>query len=295
MDSSGSNNADSRGQKPPKPSGTRPGTQGPMASSASYFAYYIPIDPPTSALASPFPPGPYDRRGYYIPPITAIHMTNATQYTKHGPYTAQGSDQHQPPVPSTHVTALHSKLSEVTQSDNLNHPISGRRSDLGPLAVRPNSDFVVVYLSIVGPPLVFKKQDGREHEPGQISRARLSAAWHRPDVRAALWSHPETRRQLLDSVFAPPEPMSFEEANKVLLNDIRLPLRLELTQEEFRKGLSLLYPSQAGSVYHISEWAIACPKCGEEVVGYATDALWNERYLNHRKNMCGRTSDAIYP
>lgn len=167
-----------------------------------------------------------------------------------------------------------------------NHPTNARPLELGPLAVRPDSDFVVVYLSVAGPPLFFNKQNGREYEPGRISRAQLSAAWQRPSVRAVLWSHPEMRRQLLVSLFKPPGPTTFEEANKVMLNNICLPLRLELKQEEFWKGVGQLYPSHAGSVYHITEWAIACPKCGKEVMGYASDALWSGRYWNHRRNLC---------
>ena len=148
----------------------------------------------------------------------------------------------------------------------------------------------MLYLSLSGPSLFFKKQS--EPEQWRINRARISAQWHRKSVRSVLWSHPETRRQLLVSLFRPPEPMSFEEADKTMLNHMRLPIRLDLTQEDFLNAIHRLYPSDTGSPYLISEWDMACPKCGKEVTGYPSDSLWNERYLTHRRDACGKTSEA---
>ncbi len=86
--------------------------------------------------------------------------------------------------------------------------------------------------------------------------------------------------------------MSFEEADKTVLNHMRIPIRLDLTQEDFWKAIHRLYPSDTGNPYSISEWAMVCPKCGKEVIGYPSDSLWSERYLTHRRDACGNTWEA---
>ena len=103
--------------------------------------------------------------------------------------------------------------------------------------------------------------------------------------------NPKKRQQELISLFEPKEPMTPEQAAKVPLNNIRLPLPLALTQAEFWKIVLSLFPSNVGGVYRVLEWAIACPTCAQEVVGQASDALWSMRYTDHRKSLCGKISN----
>lgn len=267
MDVSGNNNVPSRAQGPPKPSDAQAGTRGPNTSSVSEWS---------------FTPGPYDRRGYYIPPSTAGRLPNTIAS---GPPSAQGPARQIPTTSSTHIAAPQIQPAGVPPSHNT-------PSTESPPVIDPSSICVMVYLSMDGAPFSFNKQSGPSTpvEKAWITRAQLSAAWLRPSVRSVLWANPETRRQIIASI-SNPAPMSFEEAKNVVLNNVGWSARLNTTQEVFWKSLRFFFPLKAGSRYHISEWAMLCAQCGKEITGYASDALWNERYLHHRTHSCGRIEE----
>ncbi|KJA15979.1 hypothetical protein HYPSUDRAFT_207393 [Hypholoma sublateritium FD-334 SS-4] len=273
MDLNDGNNAPSRGQGLPKPHDAPAGTQGQIAAPAAHILHGIPINQPTPASEWSFTPGPYDRRGYYIPPQAVVHQANSTPQ---GPSSAEEPNRQPPGSSSTRFTAPGKTADGVTQPHR-------RVTEL---------PFVLVYLSIAGPPLSFHHQVGwQPNVAAWVGRAQLSAAWQCPSVRAVLWGNLQTRKQLFHSCCRPPEPMSFEDSKKVMLNDVRLILRQELTQDEFWKMVRTLYPDAPGSPYHVSEWAIGCATCGKEVLGYASDTLWIERYLSHRKHACVKTPE----
>ncbi|KJA15980.1 hypothetical protein HYPSUDRAFT_207394 [Hypholoma sublateritium FD-334 SS-4] len=266
MDVNNNNNAPSRGQGLPKPSNAPAGTQDQIAAPVAHIA-------PVFELC--FTPGPYDLGGYYTAAQTVLCQMN---YTSQGPCSTQGPDRQPPGASSTSVTAP-----EKT-ADGVTHPrkcIADREFP-----------FVVVYLSIAGPPLSIQNQIGwKPNLAAWLDRARLSAAWQHPSVRDVLWGNRQTRLELFRSFCRPPEPISFEDCRKVMLNDVRLLLRHELTQDEFWRIVRGLYPDAPDNLYHVSEWAIGCATCGKEVQGYANDTLWIERYLTHRKNACVKTPE----
>ena len=195
------------------------------------------------------------------------------------------------PVPSStaHLIARQNISGESTtpyKNITTNHP----HDDFRLLGIEMKSPYAVLYLSIGGPPLTFKS-DGLERHPNRIARVRLSAGWLSPSQRSVIWADPKKRQQELISLFEPKEPMTPEQASKVALNNIRLPLPLALTQAAFWKIVLSLYPSNVGGAYRVLEWAIACRTCGQEVVGQASDALWCMRYTDHRKSLCGKISN----
>ncbi|KJA25200.1 hypothetical protein HYPSUDRAFT_200082 [Hypholoma sublateritium FD-334 SS-4] len=274
MDVSENNNAPSRGQALPKPSDTRAGTQGQVTASAEQVAPRIPLDKSTPASEWSFTQGPYDQRGYYILPQTAVRPANATAQ---GPSSSQEPNHQLPAASSTRVTALVNTAAGATQ----------------PHKHITEFPYVAIYLSIAGPPLLFRHQDGLGSSLAWwASRAKMSAMWLRPSVRAVIWGHPETRQELIRSFSKPEARMSIEEIKRTIFNDVCLILSKESSQDAFWNVVRRLYPYAPHCPYHVSEWAIPCLTCGKEIVGYASDTLWIERYLSHRKNVCEKTLDA---
>ncbi|KJA14278.1 hypothetical protein HYPSUDRAFT_448559 [Hypholoma sublateritium FD-334 SS-4] len=264
-----SKNTTPRKQGPARPSDARAGAQGSRVSSGTY----------TSGSPSPARPRPYDRPGHQTPQKTSVRPSHDVQ----GP-------QRQTATSSAPITPKKKQATVNPPASNV-EVVSKSLFNLGPLQVFPDTDFIVLYVSAEGAPLFFGKHDEGQPVAWRLSRARVSTAWVRPSLRAALWANPDKRRQLLLSAFRVPEPMSVEESNQLVLNDIRLLLRLDTTQEDFWKTLESFFPSNLGIPYTITEWAIICPRCGMEVIGNVDDTLWSKRYLSHRKKVCGKPLD----
>lgn len=152
----------------------------------------------------------------------------------------------------------------------------------------------MLYVSLAAKPPALEKIAGGALHPAQVLRVVHSTRWHPPKVRAALWSSPETRRKVFEDWAKAPPPLSFAEACKVDLRHISTAVLPEMPQENFWQGMRRFYPCKDDIKCHISEWAMGCPNCDEEVVGYATDTHWSERYLHHRANVCGKSHLSTY-
>ncbi len=279
MDPNANNTSTTRGQIPPKPSDSQSGTQGQIPASVAYFPFVIPVYQQRPAPQWEFTPGPYDRQGYYIPPTAGARPDATEGKGNHSTHISGGQ-----PIPSSSTTH------PITRDSNV--ATTHQQSDIR-LLKDPKIPYVVLYISLGGPPFTFKSNSFGRH-PHQITRAQLSANWLTPSQRAAIWADSKKREQEIISLLAPKEPMTSEQAAKVALNNIRLPVPLGLTQAGFWTAILSLYPSDVPGPYRVLEWAMACPACGQEVVGFAKDALWCMRYLDHRKSLCGKTSIVIH-
>lgn len=263
MNTSGNNNTVSSGQGPRTPSDARAGTQAPITNFPTYLPYHMTFNQLPQFSASPFASGPYDLlEDFHTYRTTAAFPVNDT---------------------TRHPTAA--SLTRVPEDSNMPNGVVQSHVSTPP---RQISDYVMLYVTLAVKPPSLKKQEGGEMAPFQIIRVRQSAQWYPASVRAALWSSPGTRRKVFDDHAKPTAPMSFEEACKIDLRHISTTVLPELPQEKFWTGMRRMYPWQGDIQCHLSEWAMGCPNCEKEVIGYATDTHWSERYLHHRANLCGK-------
>ena len=154
-----------------------------------------------------------------------------------------------------------------------------------PKLLHDRSNFVMVYLTINGPPMYSNRgEPGNPISPSIFHRAWASVCFRPPHVRAELreqghwdpfaWTWREQRTLSESQLY-----------NKDLRGGATA-LPLHTTHERFWKYLWTLYPADVYNDFHIVQWAIECPVCSEEVVGYASDPQWNGRYIYHRENCC---------
>ena len=165
MDPNANNTSTTRGQLPPQPSDAQSGTRGLIPASVAYFPFVIPVYQQTSVSQWEVTPGPYDRRGYYIPPAASAPPADTARKGKHSAQISSG----QPVTPSTTHLIARQNISggSTTPYKNIttNHP----HDDFRLLGIEMKSPYAVLYLSIGGPPLTFKS-DGLEQHPIDVRR-----------------------------------------------------------------------------------------------------------------------------
>lgn len=150
--------------------------------------------------------------------------------------------------------------------------------------VHDKSNFVMLYLTISGPPFFTPREPGRSFSTGDFHRAWGSVTFRPPHVRAEL--REEGRWDPFEFPFKAQRTLSEAQVYNTDLRDVAFAIPLRTTNEAFWKYLRTLYSVRVCSTHYVVQWAIECPVCGEEVVGYASDPLWNGRYLYHRENDC---------
>lgn len=221
-------------------------------------ATYIPQDHPLFRLSSipelPSFPDLYTPQNYEIQ-HTAPSSARTTNVA-HDPYTAQRS------APATE--RLHTE-------------------SISP--ARDMSDFIMLYATITGPPFFTpRREPGAPPSTAEFHRAWASVTYRPESVRAT--RRDQGRWDPLAREFHAQRTLSEAQVYDTDLRAVAVAVPRRWTHGRFWKFVRTLYSAEVCSANCVLQWVVECPVCGEEVAGYASDPLWNGRYMYHQENCC---------
>ncbi|KJA14299.1 hypothetical protein HYPSUDRAFT_220556 [Hypholoma sublateritium FD-334 SS-4] len=249
-------------------------------------ATYIPQDHPLFQFSSipelpPLPesytPQSYQARHTTLPP--------ADPTTAHDPYFTHRSFPATEHVHSENVLPPRDRTAHDPYITHRSFPPTEHVHGENVLPTRDRSEFIMLYLTITGPPFFTNRcTPGTPPSPAEFHRAWASVKYRPESVREKRRN--QGRWDPLAQEFQEQRTLSDAEVYDTDLRNVAVAVPLRWTHDRFWKFVRTMYSSEVCSENHVVEWVVECPVCAEEVAGYASDPIWNGRYIYHQENCC---------
>ncbi|KJA14029.1 hypothetical protein HYPSUDRAFT_209051 [Hypholoma sublateritium FD-334 SS-4] len=251
-----------------------------ITASATYIPDYHPAKylPPIPELPSLHEP--HTRQSHDARHSTPAQATPSTAYSPSPP---QPYYRHSAAGALGHSTDHHRTRADAAPAHSASAPTEQLyTADMPP--VPDATACVMLYLTIGGPPFYTPRAPGRAFSPGAFHRAWASVTFRPAHERAALRA--AGRWDPFAQALAARRTLSEGQVHDTDLRGVAVAVPLRMDHEAFWRYLRTLYSDRVCSAHYVLQWALECPVCGDEVVGYASDPLWRGRYIYHRENDC---------